>query len=74
MFFGGGRIDRSGFYLEPTVLAGITEENLIHAQEYLVRLPLSASSRMKMKPSAWQTQPHSVLAPRYLRLTSSVAT
>jgi succinate-semialdehyde dehydrogenase/glutarate-semialdehyde dehydrogenase len=31
--FGGGRIDRSGFYLKPTVLAGISEENPIHAQE-----------------------------------------
>ena len=31
--FGGRRIDRSGFYLEPTVLAGISEENSIHAQE-----------------------------------------
>ncbi|MBA4143994.1 MAG: aldehyde dehydrogenase family protein [Nitrosospira sp.] len=31
--FGGGRIDRSGFYLKPTVLAGISEENLIHNQE-----------------------------------------
>lgn len=31
--FGGERIHRSGFYLEPTVLAGITEENPIHAQE-----------------------------------------
>lgn len=31
--FGGRRIDRSGFYLEPTVLTDITEENPIHIQE-----------------------------------------
>ncbi len=31
--FGGGRIDRPGFYLEPAVLTGVTEENAIHAQE-----------------------------------------
>ncbi|SCX57450.1 NAD-dependent succinate-semialdehyde dehydrogenase [Nitrosospira sp. Nsp1] len=33
VLFGGRRIDRSGFYLEPTVLAGISEENPIHSQE-----------------------------------------
>ena len=31
--FGGGRIDRPGFYLEPAVLTGVTEENAIHAQD-----------------------------------------
>ncbi|SDZ17680.1 succinate-semialdehyde dehydrogenase / glutarate-semialdehyde dehydrogenase [Nitrosomonas sp. Nm33] len=31
--FGGGRIDRPGFYLEPTVLTGISENNPIHVQE-----------------------------------------
>ena len=31
--FGGGRINRPSFYLEPTVLTGVTEENTIHAQE-----------------------------------------
>jgi succinate-semialdehyde dehydrogenase / glutarate-semialdehyde dehydrogenase len=31
--FGGGRIDCPGFYLEPTVLADISEDNPIHIQE-----------------------------------------
>jgi succinate-semialdehyde dehydrogenase/glutarate-semialdehyde dehydrogenase len=31
--FGGARIDRPGFYLEPTVLTGISENNPIHVQE-----------------------------------------
>jgi succinate-semialdehyde dehydrogenase/glutarate-semialdehyde dehydrogenase len=31
--FGGRRIDRPGFYLEPTVLTGITERNAIYTQE-----------------------------------------
>ncbi len=31
--FGGARIDLPGFYLQPTVLVGISEENPIYAQE-----------------------------------------
>ncbi len=31
--FGGERIDCHGFYLEPTVLAGISEDNPVHVQE-----------------------------------------
>jgi succinate-semialdehyde dehydrogenase/glutarate-semialdehyde dehydrogenase len=31
--FGGARMNRPGFYLEPTVLTGISEENAIHTQE-----------------------------------------
>ena len=30
---GGAKIDRAGFYLEPTVLTGISEDNPIHIQE-----------------------------------------
>lgn len=30
---GGGRIDRPGFYLEPTVLTHITQDNVIYTQE-----------------------------------------
>lgn len=30
---GGRRIDRPGFYLEPTILTGINQDNAIHAQE-----------------------------------------
>ncbi|PTR15432.1 succinate-semialdehyde dehydrogenase/glutarate-semialdehyde dehydrogenase [Nitrosospira sp. Nsp2] len=31
--YGGARLDRPGFYLQPTVLVGISEENPIYAQE-----------------------------------------
>jgi succinate-semialdehyde dehydrogenase/glutarate-semialdehyde dehydrogenase len=31
--FGGGRIDRPGFYLQPTILTDITKDNAIYRQE-----------------------------------------
>ena len=58
---GGGRIDRPGFYLEPTVLTGIDETNAAYNTEFFgpVRGVLRGRHRVRKRSSS-PTTPRSV--------------
>jgi acyl-CoA reductase-like NAD-dependent aldehyde dehydrogenase len=61
---GGERIDRPGYYLQPTILTGIDEKNRCPFWNSLGRSRPSTSSTQKIKPSRWPTPPRSVSARR----------
>ena len=61
---GGGRPDRPGAFVEPTILTGVTPEMRAYHEELFGRWPWSTASPARTRPSHWRTTRRSASAGR----------